>query len=68
MPQKINMFITNGNVIPKSNPSIGINYANLAVAPTTTTTTTAIAPSQLNSSMIGRIHSIKPGCGSCGRK
>jgi hypothetical protein len=65
MPQKINMFITNGNVVPRTNPSAGINYANLAVAPTTTS---IVAPSQLNSSMIGRIHSIKPGCGSCGRK
>ncbi len=66
MPQKINMFITNGNVVPRTNAAAGINYANLAVAPTVNTT--PIAPSQLNSSMIGRIHSIKPGCGSCGRK
>jgi hypothetical protein len=65
MPQKINMFITNGNVVSRTNPSAGINYANLAVAPTTNVTVT---PSQLNASMIGRIHSIKPGCGSCGRK
>ena len=65
MPQKINMFITNGNYTPRSNPSTGINYANLAVAPTTTS---VVVPSTLNASMIGRIHSIKPGCGSCGRK
>lgn len=64
MPQKINMFITNGNVAPRSNNvSSSINYANLAVAPTA-----VVVPSTLNSSMIGRIHSIKPGCGSCGRK
>jgi hypothetical protein len=25
-------------------------------------------PSSLNSSMIGRIHNAKSGCGSCGRK
>ena len=62
MPQKINMFISNGNFVPKSNSFSGINYANLAIAPTTS------VPSTLNSSMIGRIHSIKPGCGSCGRK
>lgn len=64
MPQKINMFITNGNVAPRSNiVASSINYANLAVAPSA-----VVAPSTLNSSMIGRIHSIKPGCGSCGRK
>jgi hypothetical protein len=63
MPQKINMFITNGKVVPRTNPAAGINYSNLTVAPTT-----PIVPSTLNSSMIGRIHSIKPGCGSCGRK
>ena len=66
MPQKINMFISNGNVAPRTNPTGAVNYANLAVAPTTTTN--VVAPSTLSSSMIGRIHSIKPGCGSCGRK
>ena len=25
-------------------------------------------PSALNTSMIGRIYAIKPGCGSCGRR
>ena len=65
MPQKINMFISNGNVPLKTNPVPAVNYANLAVAPTVTS---VVAPSTLSSSMIGRIHSIKPGCGSCGRK
>ena len=65
MPSKIKMVISNGNSMPRANPSFNINYANLAVAPTTVNT---VAPSSLNSSMIGRIHSIKPGCGSCGRK
>ena len=46
MPQKINMFISNGNVAPRMNPNAGINYANLAVAPTVNAT---IAPSSLNS-------------------
>mgnify|MGYP007043424865 FL=1 len=27
-----------------------------------------VAPRALNSSMIARIHSIKPGCGGCGRR
>ena len=67
MPQKINMFISNGNVAPRTNPVPAVNYANLAVAPAVTTTN-VVAPSTLSSSMIGRIHSIKPGCGSCGRK
>ena len=65
MPQKINMFISNGNVAPRTNLVPAVNYANLAIAPTTTN---VVAPSTLSSSMIGRIHSIKPGCGSCGRK
>ena len=65
MPQKINMFISNGNVAPRTNPVPAVNYANLAVAPTVSS---VVAPSTLSSSMIGRIHSIKPGCGSCGRK
>ena len=59
------MFISNGNVSQKTNSSVSINYANLAVAPATNVAT---APSSLNSSMVGRIHRVKPGCGSCGRK
>lgn len=59
------MFISNGNVAPKASSLTGISYANLSVAPTSSS---VVAPSTLNSSMIGRIHSIKPGCGSCGRK
>ena len=65
MPQKINMIISNGNVAPRTNPVPAVNYANLAVAPAVSS---VVAPSTLSSSMIGRIHSIKPGCGSCGRK
>ena len=62
MPAKINMFLSNGNFIPQQNKSY-INIANLAVAP---------APAQvnqsLNNSMISRIHNVRPGCGSCGKK
>jgi hypothetical protein len=60
MPQKLNMFITNGNFIP---PQIKaqITTANLASIP-------AAKPAALNSSMITRIHNVRPGCGSCGRK
>lgn len=56
MPAKIKMFISNGNVIPIQPRSIN-----------QTTLTAARAPSALNESIIGRIHSAKAGCGSCGR-
>jgi len=37
--------------------------ANLAYAPAA-----KVTPSALNTSIIARIHSVKPGCGSCGKK
>jgi len=58
MPQKINMILSNGNMLPPQ-----INIANLAVAPKT-----APLNASLNTSMITRIHNVRPGCGSCGRK
>jgi len=57
MPQKINMFLSNGNILPPQMSSI----PNLAVTPPTVN-------SSLNNSMISRIHNVRPGCGSCGRK
>ena len=60
MPQKLNMFITNGNFIP-AQIKAQINTANLA-------TISAQKSAPLNSSMITRIHNVRPGCGSCGRK
>jgi hypothetical protein len=60
MPQKLNMLITNGNFIPPQIKS-QINTANLASIP-------AARSSALNTSMITRIHNVRPGCGSCGRK
>ena len=57
----MNMFITNGNFVPNS-VKAPINVANLAVTPS------APKAVPLNSSMITRIHNVKPGCGSCGRK
>jgi len=60
MPQKLNMFITNGNFIPAQIKS-QINTANLA-------TISASKSAPLNTSMITRIHNVRPGCGSCGRK
>lgn len=64
MPQKINMFITNGNFIPTQIKS-QINTANLA---TISAPKSAPKSAPLNSSMITRIHNVRPGCGSCGRK
>ena len=60
MPQKLNMFITNGNFIPAQIKQ-QINTANLA-------TISASKSAPLNTSMITRIHNVRPGCGSCGRK
>ena len=58
----MNMLISNGNYIPPVKPRSLVNKANLAsiAAPK--------APSALNASIISRIHSVRPGCGSCGRK
>ena len=57
MPSKINMFLSNGIMFPPPQPR------NVAVAP-------KVAPvnASLNASMISRIHNIRPGCGSCGKK
>jgi|LauGreDrversion4_2_1035121.scaffolds.fasta_scaffold236737_3 hypothetical protein len=62
MPQKIKMFISNGNISPRMTPNPNVNTANLS------TVLTPIPPSPSLVSMIARIHNIKPGCGSCGRK
>ena len=58
MPAKMNMIISNGNLMPPQTRSIQ------------NPTLTGVAPkpsSALNSSIIQRIHNVKPGCGSCGR-
>ena len=57
----MNMFITNGNLRPsQKRPTISQeNLASYSSAPR--------AISALNSSIIGRIHNAKSGCGSCGR-
>ena len=60
MPAKINMVISNGNIMPAQLRSI--------MASPTLGAATPKAPTALNSSIISRIHSVKPGCGSCGRK
>lgn len=63
MPQKINMFLSNGK------PSISfqqqqINKASLGTTPVMATPK---APTSLNAPFIARIHNVKPGCGACGR-
>jgi len=56
MPAKINMFISNGNIFP---PQVQpIQQKQLQI----------INNKPLNSGMISRIHNVRPGCGSCGRK
>jgi len=59
MPAKMNMVISNGNKLPSQIYS--------RTAPSTLGAITTKAPTALNASIIGRIHNVKPGCGSCGR-
>ena len=55
----MNMVISNGNKLPPQFYS--------RTDPSTLGAITKKAPTALNASIIGRIHSVKPGCGSCGR-
>ena len=54
----MNMFLSNGN--PSHAQIVTRNIANLAAVPKK-------IPTALNAPIISRIHSVKPGCGSCGR-
>jgi hypothetical protein len=56
MPQRIRM-----NLMGTNSPTLQINNAIIR------NTSKPTAQPSLNNSMIGRIHSAKPGCGSCGR-
>jgi hypothetical protein len=58
--QRIKMVITNNNA-PSSFIRLQQTNANLGVA-------TPKAPSALNADMLQRVHNVRPGCGSCGRK
>ncbi len=62
MPAKINMFLSNGNLQPTMVKEI--NTASLGANPSLAAPK---APSALNASMLGRVHNVRPGCGSCGR-
>lgn len=52
------MSIQNDNRIPLFHPIRQNSNTNNLPRPSTA----------LNASIIGRIHNVKPGCGSCGRK
>lgn len=57
MPAKVTMTLNNNNF---SHHQMAALVRAKQVAPRQ-------QPSRLNSSMVDRIHAIKPGCGSCGK-
>jgi hypothetical protein len=60
MPQKISMFISNGNPIQYQPKNVNMSPMGTPRVP---------APSSaLTAPIISRIHNVQPGCGSCGRK
>ena len=58
MPAKISMSLDNSNYNRKQ---LAAYKANLAATPKPK------GPQALNSSIVGRIHNVRPGCGSCGK-
>ena len=64
MPAKLNMvIISNRTLLPPPPMQAPLNTASLSRAPVV-----AKPSSALNSSIISRIHTTRPGCGGCGRK
>jgi hypothetical protein len=64
MPAKLNMvIISNRNLLPPPQQA-PLNTASLSTVPSIT----AKPSSALNAPIISRIHTTRPGCGSCGRK
>jgi len=61
MAGRMKMVIHNGN--PSASQIKSLEQAASAVHNNAKTS----APRSLNSSMISRIHNIKPGCGGCGK-
>lgn len=57
MPRKINMVISNNNYPSMFQPKLTQTASNYVPKPS----------SALNAPLISRIHTTKPGCGSCGR-
>ena len=73
MPQKLKMFISNGNSLPMIQKQF-INTASLGVVSSSASPSIASpsmaspkAPSALNAPFLARVHNVRPGCGSCGR-
>ena len=60
MPQKIYMFMSNGNPSPMMQKQIVTLGVNPSIA-------APKAPSALNAPILARVHNVRPGCGSCGR-
>ena len=58
MPAKISMSLNNGNY---TKAQLAVYQAKMAVAPKPK------GHQALNSSIVGRIHNVRPGCGSCGK-
>ena len=63
MPAIIKMRLSNGNPTPQQ--LAAFSKANMASVPKNVPTN--VNTSLSNSSMITRIHNVKPGCGSCGK-
>jgi len=59
--RRINMNLNVGSQMSSMNQAMLANLVKAQQAQQ------ARAPSALTSSMIGRIHQVKPGCGSCGK-
>ncbi len=67
MPAVIKMELINVNRSRANNAPVKVSKQNLAVIPNRT----AVPVSNtidMNRSMIGRIHNVRPGCGSCGHR
>lgn len=73
MPAKIPMIISNGGFrsmktfIPTTSKNLGKTFTQTTTNNLAKTSIPNSKPASLTSSMISRIHNIKPGCGSCGR-
>lgn len=63
MPAVIKMRLSNGNPTPQQ--FAAFSNSNMSAVPKNLPT--QVNTSLQNSSMIARIHNVKPGCGSCGR-
>jgi len=63
MPASIKMTLDNGNPTIRQLAVLSYN-ANLASVPKSSAQLNA----PLSAPMVKRIHNVKPGCGSCGRK